>query len=304
MSKRPFARRWSRGGGCSPTASSTRRSPTRAGPAGLGIDAVRDLHASAARISCPTERWCCCSTRRSERARARDGDRQRPDRRAIGRLSRRGRRGVSDDRRAGARAGAAGRCLRDPRATVTARLLDAHRGPAAVIAGHDKAVDAVRERLAGGHAAPRVAAGRAQGRRQGAVSPAPRRRGCWPMRPGRKVDLPGLETPEEHPTARLVEARSHPDMRLLERLENAKTGALARNITRRPGARAGRTVRPDAEHVAVARGGHRCRRRSREIGRQRAAQDARGAAGELRLPARQPRARAIAADHPLALQNC
>ena len=48
---------------------------------------------------------------------------------------------------------------------------------------------------------------------------------------GPPVDLPALETPGEHPTARLVEAGSHPDMRWLERLENPKTGALARNIT-------------------------------------------------------------------------
>ncbi|MEO7365205.1 MAG: AAA family ATPase [Sphingomicrobium sp.] len=48
---------------------------------------------------------------------------------------------------------------------------------------------------------------------------------------GPPVDLPGLATPDEHPTARLIEARSHPDMRWLERLENPKTGALARNIT-------------------------------------------------------------------------
>ncbi|HEU5285723.1 MAG TPA: DNA polymerase III subunit delta' [Sphingomicrobium sp.] len=48
---------------------------------------------------------------------------------------------------------------------------------------------------------------------------------------GHAVALPGLETPEEHPIARLVEAGSHPDMRRLERLENPKTGALARNIT-------------------------------------------------------------------------
>ena len=48
---------------------------------------------------------------------------------------------------------------------------------------------------------------------------------------GPSVDLPGLDTPSDHATARLVEAGSHPDMRLLERLENPKTGALARNIT-------------------------------------------------------------------------
>lgn len=48
---------------------------------------------------------------------------------------------------------------------------------------------------------------------------------------GPKVDLPGLQTPDDHPVARLVEAGSHPDMRVLERLENEKTGNLARNIS-------------------------------------------------------------------------
>ena len=48
---------------------------------------------------------------------------------------------------------------------------------------------------------------------------------------GPQVGLPGLATPDEHPIARLAAAGSHPDMRLLERLENPKTGVLARNIT-------------------------------------------------------------------------
>ncbi|MEO5971840.1 MAG: DNA polymerase III subunit delta' [Sphingomicrobium sp.] len=48
---------------------------------------------------------------------------------------------------------------------------------------------------------------------------------------GPAIDLPGLQTPPEHPMARLVEAGSHPDMRWLERLENPKTGALSRNIS-------------------------------------------------------------------------
>ena len=48
---------------------------------------------------------------------------------------------------------------------------------------------------------------------------------------GPAVDLPALGTPEDHPMARLVAAGSHPDLRLLERLENAKTGNLARSIT-------------------------------------------------------------------------
>ncbi|MFL6734683.1 MAG: DNA polymerase III subunit delta' [Sphingomicrobium sp.] len=48
---------------------------------------------------------------------------------------------------------------------------------------------------------------------------------------GPPVELPKLDTPEDHPIARLVAAGSHPDLRLLERLENPKTGNLARSIT-------------------------------------------------------------------------
>jgi DNA polymerase III subunit delta' len=41
----------------------------------------------------------------------------------------------------------------------------------------------------------------------------------------------GLALSAEHPTAKLLAARSHPDFRILERLVNEKTGTLARNIT-------------------------------------------------------------------------
>ena len=43
--------------------------------------------------------------------------------------------------------------------------------------------------------------------------------------------LPGLETDDDHPIVKLIEAGSHPDMRWLERLVNEKTGNLARNIS-------------------------------------------------------------------------
>ena len=46
---------------------------------------------------------------------------------------------------------------------------------------------------------------------------------------GPRVDLSGLETPDDHPIVKLVEAGSHPDMRWLERLVNEK-GNLNRNI--------------------------------------------------------------------------
>ena len=47
---------------------------------------------------------------------------------------------------------------------------------------------------------------------------------------GPPVDLPGLDTPADHPMARLLAAGSHPDFRGLERLERP-TGGLARNIS-------------------------------------------------------------------------
>jgi len=48
---------------------------------------------------------------------------------------------------------------------------------------------------------------------------------------GPPVELGGLATPQDHPIARLIAAGSHPDLRILERLENVKTGALSRNIS-------------------------------------------------------------------------
>jgi DNA polymerase-3 subunit delta' len=47
---------------------------------------------------------------------------------------------------------------------------------------------------------------------------------------GAPSSLPGIETDADHPTVKLVEAGSHPDMRLLERQVNEKTGNLNRNI--------------------------------------------------------------------------
>jgi len=50
---------------------------------------------------------------------------------------------------------------------------------------------------------------------------------------GPPFDLPGIETEDEHPIVKLVDARSHPDFRWLERIENPKAkipGTLHRNI--------------------------------------------------------------------------
>jgi DNA polymerase-3 subunit delta' len=48
---------------------------------------------------------------------------------------------------------------------------------------------------------------------------------------GPPFQLPGLETPEDHPIVKLVEASSHPDMRWLERLPKEKGEGLARDIS-------------------------------------------------------------------------
>ena len=48
---------------------------------------------------------------------------------------------------------------------------------------------------------------------------------------GPPSDLPELETPDDHPMVRLVEAGSHPDMRWLERLPREKGEGLARDIS-------------------------------------------------------------------------
>lgn len=48
---------------------------------------------------------------------------------------------------------------------------------------------------------------------------------------GPPIAQPGLSVPADHPVGRLVEARSHPDFRLLERLPREKGEGLARNIS-------------------------------------------------------------------------
>ena len=48
---------------------------------------------------------------------------------------------------------------------------------------------------------------------------------------GPMPEVDGIETPKTHPTARLIAAGSHPDYRLLERIENKTGTALARNIS-------------------------------------------------------------------------
>ncbi|HVM23028.1 MAG TPA: DNA polymerase III subunit delta' [Sphingomicrobium sp.] len=48
---------------------------------------------------------------------------------------------------------------------------------------------------------------------------------------GPPFDLPGIETDDEHPIVKLVDAASHPDFRWLERLPKEKGEGLARDIS-------------------------------------------------------------------------
>jgi DNA polymerase-3 subunit delta' len=48
---------------------------------------------------------------------------------------------------------------------------------------------------------------------------------------GPPLDAPGIETPDDHPIVKFVEAGSHPDMRWLERLPKERGEGLARNIS-------------------------------------------------------------------------
>jgi DNA polymerase-3 subunit delta' len=48
---------------------------------------------------------------------------------------------------------------------------------------------------------------------------------------GPPFDLPGIDSPDDHPMVKLVEAGSHPDMRWLQRLPKERGEGLARNIS-------------------------------------------------------------------------
>lgn len=97
------------------------------------------------------------------------------------------------------------------------------------LVGHGEAVDAIRAAAAGGrlHHAWLLAGPRGVGKGRFARDAA-----TWLLAQaaGPTVSGPRLEVPEEHPTARLVAAGSHPDLRILERLAR-EGGGLARGIT-------------------------------------------------------------------------
>ena len=98
-----------------------------------------------------------------------------------------------------------------------------------MIVGQDKAVEQFRSAWDGGtlHHAWLLAGPRGVGKGLFAREAALR---VLADAAGPRDGLPGLAIPEGHPTAKLVAAGSHPDFRILERVENDK-GVLARNIS-------------------------------------------------------------------------
>ena len=96
--------------------------------------------------------------------------------------------------------------------------------------GHDAAVAALRAGLAGGrlHHAWLIAGPQGIGKALFAQKAALR---VLAEGAGPPVDLLGLDVPDEHRIARLVEAGSHPDLMRLERLPRDNGGDLARSIS-------------------------------------------------------------------------
>jgi DNA polymerase-3 subunit delta' len=99
-----------------------------------------------------------------------------------------------------------------------------------VIAGQDKAIQEFAAAWASRrlHHAWLLAGARGVGKASFAHSAARR---VLAEAAGPRFDLPGIETPDDHPIVKLIDAGSHPDMRRLDRLVNEKTGNLARNIS-------------------------------------------------------------------------
>ena len=99
-----------------------------------------------------------------------------------------------------------------------------------MILGQDRAVETFRTAWNRGalHHAWLLAGPRGVGKARFAMEAATR---VLAEAAGPPVAVPGLDTPADHRIARLMAASSHPDFRLLERLENPKTGKLGRNVT-------------------------------------------------------------------------
>ena len=130
------------------------------------------------------------------------------------------------------------------------RLLDAHRGPAAVIVGQDRAVEQFASAWAIAQASPCLAARRAQGRRQGELRP---RRGAARARRCRRAAVrPARARNARRPSDRQAGRGRQPSRHALARAAGEGEDRQARpQHHRRPGPRARRVHGHDAR---------RCRR--------------------------------------------
>ncbi len=97
------------------------------------------------------------------------------------------------------------------------------------LAGHDAAIAEFRTGLASGrmHHAWLLAGPQGVGKASFAAAAA---RYLLADAAGPNVEGEGIDVPESHPIARLIEAGSHPDLRVLERLPRPNSDEQARNI--------------------------------------------------------------------------
>ena len=198
------------------------------GAGGLGIEAVRAINGFGVG-PCFPDRTLILTLAEGRRAGAGAGRRGgRPDRRTVGGLSSVGGGGVPRDCRGRAWAGAAGRCVGFARGRH--RAARRRTGRPAVIFGQDRAVMRFVEAKGSGsfHHAWLLAGPRGVGKARFAREAATR---VLAEAAGPAPGGAGLETPVDHPMARLVEANSHPDFRWIERELNDKGDALKRNIS-------------------------------------------------------------------------
>lgn len=98
------------------------------------------------------------------------------------------------------------------------------------LVGHEAAVSALRDALRGGrmHHAWLLAGAPGIGKATLARAAAAR---LLAEAAGPGIDLPGLEIPPDHRIARLIQAGSHPDLRILARLPRERGDGLARSIS-------------------------------------------------------------------------
>jgi DNA polymerase-3 subunit delta' len=119
--------------------------------------------------------------------------------------------------------------------------------------GHDEAVAAFRAGLDGGrlHHAWLVTGPEGVGKALFADKAALR---VLAEGAGMPVAMAGIDVPDEHPTAKLVAAGSHPDLMRLERLTKESGTELAPLDNGRPDQKPAAPVHDHARHVALARG--------------------------------------------------